>query len=192
MSSKKDHVQQTFLQIGDEFLLQYLLCAHNQLKGKLVTSRLFSMGHSLEVYLKAALINDDGKTPKGHDVPALIEQFDASLSLNAEEQAVGDALFSPALSNFDLTLFEQHREALELYQAERFLRDLKYSLNLDNEALHPVHVSLQPINLRYLSMVHQLRSSIEAKTERHDRELREAISAIGFDVNPADLVLGDS
>ena len=41
------HVQQTFLQLGDEFLIQYFICAHKAFRSNQILSRLFSMGQQL-------------------------------------------------------------------------------------------------------------------------------------------------
>jgi HEPN domain-containing protein len=82
---RKKRVQQTFLVLADEFLIQYFLCAHKEFRANQILSRLFSMGHSLELYAKAALVSDDGIPPIGHDIPTLIAQCDTSLTFNADE-----------------------------------------------------------------------------------------------------------
>ncbi len=107
-SQRKKHVQQTLLSLGDEFLVQYCLCAHRGFHANQILSRLFSMGHSLELYAKAALVSPDGAPPHGHDVPALISQFDASLALTEDEISSGETLFRPDAANIDLGLWEKH------------------------------------------------------------------------------------
>ena len=49
-AERMQHSQQTLLALGDEFLIQYFLCAHKEFRESQILSRLFSMGHSLELY----------------------------------------------------------------------------------------------------------------------------------------------
>src|SRR5688572_28151907 len=105
------HVQQTFLSLGDEFLIQYFLCAHKEFRRNQILSRLFSMGHSLELYSKAALVSPQGVPPTGHDVPALIATHDPALTLSREEIAAGESLFGATVTNVDLGLWLRHEEA---------------------------------------------------------------------------------
>jgi len=179
------HVQQTFLALGDEFLIQYFLSAHKDFRGNQILSRLFSMGHSLELYAKAALVLHDGAPPTGHDVPALIAQFDRSLILTPDEIAAGEALFSSDVSNVDLGLWLKHEEAMELYQAQYFLKDLKYYLTKDGKIIFPARKSLRPINGRYLELVKKLRLSMKYRDSEHDRILVDLVARLGFEVNPA-------
>ena len=185
------HVQQTFLALGDEFLIQYFLCAYVQFKENQILSRLFSMGHSLELYAKAALVSPDGVPPTGHDVPKLIAQFDPALGLTADEVAAGEALFSPNVTNVELGLWMQYQEAMELYQAQYFLKDLKYYLTKNGKVIFPVRMSLEQINSRYLKIVKDLRASMKYRDSEHDRVLIELVAKIGFDINPALQVIGD-
>lgn len=179
------HIQQTFLALGDEFLIQYFLCAHNEFRGNQILSRLFSMGHSLELYLKAVLVSANGLPPHGHDIPELLKKYDPSLMLSEEEMAAGAALFGPHISNIDLGLWLKYEEALELYQAQYFLKDLKYYLTKDNQVLFPARKSLKPVNMRYLALVRNLRNSIKYKDPKHDQSLVELVRHLGFEVNPA-------
>jgi hypothetical protein len=184
------HVQQTFLVLGDEFLVQYFLCAHKDFRGNQILSRLFSMGHSLELYAKAALVSPDGVAPTGQDVPALIGQFDPALMLTADEIAAGEALFSSDVNNVDIGLWLKHEEAMELYQAEYFLMDLKYYLAKDGKIIYPARKSLRPVHGRYLELVRKLRFSIKYRDSEHDRVLIDLIGRLGFEVNPALQVIG--
>ena len=181
----KKHVQQTFLGLADEFLVQYFLCAHKDFRGNQILSRLFSMGHSLELYAKAALASNDGVPPTGHDVPTLIAQFDPTLSLTADEIAAGEALFSSNVNNVDLGLWFNHDEAMELYQAQYFLKDLKYYFAKDGKIIYPAKKTLRPVNGRYLALVRTLRLSLEYRNAEHDSALVDLIGRLGFEVNPA-------
>lgn len=179
------HVQQTFLSLGDEFFLQYLISADTRFRGNQILSRLFSMGHSLELYLKAALTTTDGAPPTGHNVPEMLRRVDPSLLLAAEELEAGEKLFSPEVSNVDLGLWMQHAEALELYQAEYFVTDLKYYLRKDQRVIFPARMSLAAVNTRYLGLVGNLRRRIPHRTGHHDSELIELAAHLGFEPNPA-------
>lgn len=181
-------VQQTLLSLGDEFLSQYFLCAHKEFRGSQILSRLFAMGHSLELYLKAALVNKEGVPPHGHDISSFIEKYDRRLGLSEEELEAGKTLFSPTLKNFDIGLYEKHRDALELYQAIYFVTDLKYYLTKDQKIIFPVRYSLKPLNMRYLEVVRQIRNSIEFKDIEIDKQLVDLIAHLGFEFNPAKLV----
>lgn len=149
------------------------------------------MGHSLELYAKAALVSPDGVPPTGHDVPKLIAQFDPALGLTADEVAAGEALFSPNVKNVELGLWMQYQEAMELYQAQYFLKDLKYYLTKNGKVIFPVRMSLEQINSRYLKIVKDLRASMKYRDSEHDRVLIELVAKIGFDINPALQVIGD-
>ena len=184
-------VQRVFLGLGDEFLIQYFLCAHKDFRANQILSRLFSMGHSLELYAKAALVSNDGVAPTGHDVPALIAHFDPALSLTTDEIAAGEALFSSDVSNVDLGLLQQHEEAMELYQAEYFLKDLKYYLTKDATIIYPARKSLRPVNNRYLDVVKKLRLSMKHRDTEGDRTLVDLVARLGFQVNPALQVVDD-
>jgi hypothetical protein len=182
---RKKHVQQTFLVTADEFLIQYFLCAHKEFRANQILSRLFSMGHSLELYAKAALVSDDGVPPFGHNIPTLIAQCDPSLTLTADEIASGEALFNSNVHNVDLGLWMAHDEAMELYQAEYFLTDLKYYLAKDGNIIYPARKSLRPVNGRYLEIVRKLRSSLAYRDSEHDRVLIDLVGRLGFEINPA-------
>ncbi len=184
------HVQQTFLALGDEFLIQYFICAHKEFRGNQILSRLFSIGHSLEVYAKAALVSIDGVPPTGHDVPAVIAQFDPTLTLTADEIAAGEALFESDVNNVDLGLWLNHDEAMELYQAQYFLMNLKYYLANDGRIIYPARKSLRPVNGRYLELVRKLRLSLKYRDNEHDRVLVDLIARLGFEVNPALQLVG--
>jgi HEPN domain-containing protein len=186
------HVQETFLALGDEFLVQYFLCADRRFRQNQMLSRLFSMGHSLELYLKAALAAQKGVPPVGHDIPALILQFDPSMALSTEEVATGQALFASDVRNFDIGLQMRHEEALELYQAQYFVRDLKYYLTRDQRVIFPVRHSLKPVNWRYLDLAKRLRASIKLRHPEQDRKLVELVDQLGFEINPALSVVGDA
>jgi len=179
------HVQQTLLSLGDEFLVQYFLCAHSGFRGNQILARLFSMGHSLELYAKSALVSTDGVAPHGHNVPELIKRCEASLALTPEEIAAGEALFGPNVTNIDLGLWLQHDEAMELYQAEHFVVDLKYYLTKEHRVLFPARKSLLPVNRRYLAVVRTLRLSLRHRDHEHDRALVALVEQLGFEVNPA-------
>lgn len=187
---RMQHVQQTFLALGDEFLVQYFLCAHKDFRESQILSRLFSMGHSLELYAKAALVSPEGVPPTGHDVPGLIAQFDPALELTTNEVAAGEALFGSAVSNVDLGLWMEHLEAMELYQAQYFLKDLKYYLTKDGKVIFPARISLNPINGRYLELVKKLRASMKYRDSEHDAVLVDLVGRLGFEVNPALQVVG--
>jgi len=147
------------------------------------------MGHSLELYAKAALVSPDGAPPHGHDVPALISQFDESLTLTTDEVSAGETLFRPDAANIDLGLWEKHGEAMELYQAMYFLKDLKYYIAKDGNIIFPVRKSLKPINIRYLEMVARLRLSLEHRDSRVDEELLGLVAQLGFKENPLNAVV---
>lgn len=190
MSEQKiQHTQQTFVSLGDEYLVQYFLCAHKAFRKNQILSRLFSMGHSLELYVKAALVSSDGVPPNGHNVPELINKFDSSLSLTAEEIKTGESLFGTNVTNIELQAWYEHEEAMELYQAQRFLQDLKYYLYKDGQIIFPARKSLKPINTRYLELVKTLRSSIKYRQSEQDQELVELVEHLGFENNPALQVL---
>lgn len=184
------HVQQTFLALGDEFLIQYFLCAHKAFRKNQILTRLFSMGHSLELYAKAALVSSEGVPPNGHDVPNLISKFDLALSLTPEEIAAGKALFDTDVNNVDLGLWFKHEEAMELYQAQFFLKDLKYYLQKDGKIIFPARKSIKPINGRYLEIAKTLRSSVKYRQSEHDQTLVELVGQLGFEENPALQVVG--
>lgn len=179
------YVQQIFLALGDEFLIQYFLCAHKQFRGNQILSRLFSMGHSLELYAKGALVSSEGVPPTGHDVPALISQYDPALGLTADELAAGEALFGSGVTNIDLGLWSKYEEAMELYQAQHFLVDLKYYLTKSGEVIYSARKSLKPINARYLEIVKNLRVPMKYRNKEHDQALVNLIGQLGFEVNPA-------
>lgn len=183
------HIQETFLALGDEFLVQYFLSAHLQFRNSQILSRLFSMGHSLELYLKAALTSPNGSAPTGHRIPDLLAQFDASLELTEEEAAAGRALFSPDTKNVDLGLWFEHQAAMELYQAQHFVTDLKYYLKKDHSVIFPARMSLLPVNHRYLKLVQRLRAAVPFRAPDQDHELVRLIGCLGFESNPALSVL---
>jgi HEPN domain-containing protein len=186
------HVQQTFLALGDEFLIQYFLCAHKDFRGNQILSRLFSMGHSLELYAKAALVSPEGIPPTGHDVPSLIAQYDPALGLTTDEVAAGEALFASDVRNVDLGLWLKHEEAMELYQAQYFLKDLKYYLTKEGKIIFPARKSLRPINGKYPELVKSLRVSMKYRDNEHDRVLVDLVGQLRFEVNPALQVVGAS
>ena len=179
------HTQQTFLLLGDEFLVQYFLTAHKDFRQSQILSRLFSMGHSLELYAKAALVSPNGAAPKGHDVSVLISQFDHKLALTDEEIEAGKSLFDTGVKNVDLGTWTTHQEAMELYQAQFFLKDLKYYTNKEGNIIYPARMSLKPINERFLCIVKALRTSLEHREEKHDQDLIHLIGLLGFEENPA-------
>jgi hypothetical protein len=181
--SDRRHVQQTFLALGDEFLIQYFLCAHRGFRGDQGLSRLFSMGHSLELYAKAALVSADIVPPTNHDVPDLIAQCDPTLALSSEEVAAGEALFRSDVRNVDLGLWTKHQEAMELYQAQ--LKDLKYYLTKDWKTIYPARSSLKPVNYRYLDTVRALRTFVQYRARENDRVLVDLVGQLGFEENPA-------
>jgi hypothetical protein len=185
ITESMQHVQQTLLVLGDEFLIQYFLCAHKDFRGNQILSRLFSMGHSLELYAKAALVSPEGVPPTGHDVPSLIGLYDPALGLSKEEVAAGEALFGRDVTNIDLGLWSKHEEAMELYQAQHFLVNLKYYLTKSGEVIYPARKSLKPINGRYLEIVRNLRASMKFRNKEHDRALVDLVGKLGFEVNPA-------
>jgi len=135
IDERMQHDQQTFLALGDEFLIQYILCAHKDFRDNQILSRLFSMGNSLELYAKAALVSPLGVPPTGHDVPGLIAKYDPTLALSSDEIAAGETLFGSDVSNVDLGLWLKHEEAMEMYQALYFLKDLKYYLTKDGKVI---------------------------------------------------------
>jgi hypothetical protein len=179
------HSQQTLLSLGDEFLIQYFLCAHAEFRRNQILSRLFSMGHSLELYAKAALVSAAGTPPHGHDIPNLIKAHDPSLLLSQDEITAGEALFRPDVTKVDLGLWLKHEEALELYLAEYYVKDLKYYITRKGETLCPAIKSLRPVNMRYLQLVRSLRQSIKYKEPSQDQMLVELIDHLGFETNPA-------
>jgi hypothetical protein len=185
---RMQHVQQTFLALGDEFLIQYFLCAHKDFRSNQILSRLFAMGHSLELYAKAALVSTEGVPPTGHDVPALIAQFDPALALTRDEIDAGQALFGRP-KNVDLGLWMKFEEAMEFYQAEYFLKDLKYYLTKDGKVIFPARMSLKPVNGRYLELVKNLRTSMRYRDGEHDRVLVDLVARLGFEENPAKRVV---
>lgn len=185
MEERIQHVQQTLIGLGDEFLTQYFLSADNRFRGNQILSRLFSMGHSLELYAKAALVSADGKFPHHHDVAALIVQFDPLLALSDDEIAAGKALYAPDVTNFDIGLQLKHAEALELYLAQYFLKDLKYYFAKNGKIIFPVKHSLRSVNWKYLDLVRRLRLSVNRRRPEQDRELVALIEQLGFEVNPA-------
>ena len=85
----------------------------------------------------------------------------------------------------------QYQEAMELYQAQYFLKDLKYYLTKNGKVIFPVRMSLEQINSRYLKIVKDLRASMKYRDSEHDRVLIELVAKIGFDINPALQVIGD-
>lgn len=192
ITEKVKHTQQTLLALGDEFLVQYFLCAHREFLQNQILSRLFSMGHSLELYVKAALVDASGVAPQGHDVPSLLVKHDPTLALTAEEVAAGESLFDSDVANVDLKVWVKHAEALELYQAEYFLRDLKYYFNKDGRIIYPARRSLAQVNSRYLRIVRKLRQDIPHRDRYHDQALVTLIGHLGFEVNPALQVVDDS
>jgi hypothetical protein len=189
-ASAMQHVQETFLALGDEFLIQYFLCADRRFRDNQMLSRLFSMGHSLELYLKGALVSHAGVLPTGHDISTLILKFDPSLALSQEELAAGRALFAPDVANFDIGLQMKHEEAMELYQAQYFLRDLKYYLDLGRRVIYPVRISLKAVNWRYLELVKRLRLSMPYRNPRQDEVVVRLVGQLGFEMNPALKVVG--
>jgi hypothetical protein len=116
MDEAIEHRQQTFLRMADEFFMQYLISAHTAFRRKLLLSRLFCMGHSIELYVKSALLGIDPMPAAGHNVPELLARLDGALCLAAEEVAAGKTFFDARQTDFDLGLYFQHEEALELYQ----------------------------------------------------------------------------
>lgn len=71
MDAKTYDRQLSYLNLADEFLLQYLACGSKGLREKLILSRLFSMGHSLELYAKAVLLNSGPSAPPTHTFSTL-------------------------------------------------------------------------------------------------------------------------
>jgi hypothetical protein len=148
------------------------------------------MGHSLELYAKAALVSPEGIPPMGHDVSGLIAQYDPALGLTAEEVAAGESLFGSDVGNVDLGLWLKHEEAMEVYQSQYFLKQLKYYLTKDGKVIFPARKSLKPINGRYLELVKNLRTSMKYRDNEHDRVLVDLTGRLGFEVNPALQVVG--
>ena len=126
----------------------------------------------------------------GHDVPGLIAQFDPTLVLSPEEITAGETLFSSDMKNADLGLWMKHQEAMELYQSQYLLKDLKYYLTKDRKVIYPVRMSLKPVNGRYLELAKKLRASMKYRDSEHDRVLVDLVGRLGFQVNPALQVVG--
>jgi len=165
--------QVTLLMIADEFLIQYL--STNQFRNVLPRSRLFGLGHCLELYLKSYLASTkDMSQLITHDLQKLIEMVVPSLTLTEEEIEAGKELFSPVISNFDLGLYEKHKPALELYVTINFLKDLKYYVGRNGEVLFPAIVSTMPINPRFIDIIREVRKKIPS-IKHLDEELKNII-----------------
>ncbi len=173
---KREHTQQTLLRMADEFLLQYLLTKH--LRKEIICSRLFIMGHCLELYCKSAhALKKPIEHLTKHNVQELLAELDPLLILTFEEQQAGDKLFSQNVNNFELGLYEKHKQALEIYVAINFLKDLKYYIERDGNIIFPVIVSTIPVNMRFIKII----NSIREKLPRHskaDSNLRDTIFKI--------------
>lgn len=189
-ADKMKHVQQTFLGLGDEFLVQYFLCSHQGFRDSQILSRLFAMGHSLELYAKAVLVSPEGIPPMGHDVPSLLARCTPALALTPEEIVAGESLFASDVVNVDLGVWLAHEEAMELYQAQYFLKDLKYLLTQEGDVIFPARKSLMPVNGRYLELARELRASMQHRDTVHDRALVNLVGLLGFEENPALRVIG--
>jgi hypothetical protein len=80
---------------------------------------------------------------------------------------------------------------MELYQAEYFLKDLKYYLTKDRQVIFPARMSLKPVNGRYLDLAKKLRTPMKYRDGEHDRALVDLVGRLGFEVNPALQVVGN-
>ena len=173
--------------MADEFLLQYLHCRFaNKF---LVTSRLFSMGHSLELYSKSALLNhyDYCDLKPTHNIGEFLRELDPSLSTQADVIRAGKKLFSGDTKSFDLELYETHKEALEVYLACEHLRDLKYLVTKNGNLLFPVTVSTVPYNQHFLAIVKAVRGSV-ASPPGTDQELRRSLELMDISSGECDVV----
>lgn len=150
------HASDSLYQMADEFLLIYLQASH----WTLFTSRLFVMGHTLELYAKAVLASSGQGGYFGHEVPDLLARIDPALCLAPAEVARAEQLYAPDVINFDLGLALGHEEMLELYQAQYFLMDLKYYLDRQQQPIYPARSSLTPINARFVELARDLRSRV--------------------------------
>ena len=154
MTQTQQHHIDIFVSLGDEFLMQYLIgaCAN-----RLMTSRTFLMGHTIELYTKACLVRPDGTFTQGHEIERLLSAAGHTNLFTNEEEVAYSQLCSETITNFDMGLHDKHRQSLELMQAVRLAKDLKYYLNRSNKPVFPVRSSLLPINDRFITLAHNLR-----------------------------------
>jgi len=159
MESK--HIQHNFLMLADEFLLQYLHCRNaNRV---LITSRLFSMSHALELYSKAALLNikEYSDLETSHKIHDFLKELNPDLALRDEVIEAGKNLFSHETTNFDIGTYQRYGEELEVYLAIEYAKDLKYLVTKKGDQLFPVTVSTTHYNKFFLSIVKKLRQLIQ-------------------------------
>lgn len=100
--------------------------------------------------------------------------------LNKEEDNVGKRLFSSETKDFDLGLYFKYREALELYIAMHFIKNLKYFLNKNGTLIFPIQISLSIVNQRFITIVKNIRNKIECKSDYHNNKLRSNLQQTGL------------
>ena len=107
-------IKETFFGLADEFFSVYMISS--KINGYCYTSRLFIMGHALELYIKCILV-DEYKLEYllTHKIFKYVNEIDSNFSLSSNVINAGKSLFSEETNNFRLELFDKHREDLELY-----------------------------------------------------------------------------
>jgi hypothetical protein len=120
-----------YLRTADEWIVNYSLPILN-----LTSVKLFSVGHALELYLKASIAKLTGDVDAavnfGHDIPAIWErckQLDSSFlpAFELRKTILARDLLDHGdysqLEKYDLLHFLRHQE---LYVVAKYLADLKY------------------------------------------------------------------
>jgi hypothetical protein len=183
---KKPHIQRKLLAMADEFLLQYLHC---RFANKLVfTSRLFSMGHSLELYTKSALLNHrEYSELTTHSTGDFLEELDSRLAVRDEVAQAGQKLFAGNIKNFDLGLYETYKEELEVYLAVEHLIDLKYMITKKGGLLFPVTISTVPFNQHFLATVKTVRG-LTPSDDRTNEAMKQKLALLKLQPGDCDVL----
>jgi hypothetical protein len=173
-------IQDSFIRIADEFFILYL--NSSKVNGYCYSSRLFIMGHCLELFIKANIANIKPINKiTSHNVAKYLEEIDSSLLLREEVIKAGQTLFSYNTCNFDIGLHDLYHEDLEIYLCLYKLTDLKYYMDKDGKVLFPCIPNTRQLNSKYLALVGNLRNRIKSDfiVEKNER-FKGVIEYLGY------------
>ena len=158
------HEWDSFLPAADEWIINYsLICPEG-----LISVKLFSIGHALELYLKAANTKIDGDINKAinfrHDLPGLLydckKKDPAFLPGYELRQSVldQDLLQGEVYSNLDKDDRKHFLENQELYVVTKYLADLKYYGAPLKKVKGASFLAMTPLNLQWAELFKELRA----------------------------------
>jgi hypothetical protein len=153
---------QDFAMLGDEFLVGY-----SRLDSGIVPVSLFTIGHAVELYLKATVLKIDPSfnvRRLGHrvgDTIQTIRTLDAALLANYQLRPAvytkfmnGNLIPMAAAADPD---YEHYIANQELYWISRHLADLKYLGTIHNTLPNTFAIMVRPCNPYWLTFFNELR-----------------------------------